>query len=128
MFWMWVTDNRPVFLTNHSVTIHILKPYHSRLSDTHMRRDSLFKGICSILETEIVHLVKSIEYEAVHHTYWLADFRNILILRLHELHIPLWIGANLILTTVQLYRFGPVEGNIKIGAPSEIGIPNVLRL
>src|SRR5690606_36299668 len=126
MFWMWVTDNRPAILIDNPVAIHILKPYHSRLSDTHMRRNSLLKDLSSILEAEIVHLVKPIEYEAVHHTYWLADFSNILILRLHKLHIPLWLDANLILTTVQLYRFGPAERNIQIGTPREVSVSDML--
>src|SRR5690606_36732463 len=128
MFWMWVTDNRPVVLIDNPVAIHILKPYHSRISDTNMCRNTLLKSISSILEAEIGHLVKPIEYEAVHDTYWLADFSNILIRSLHEQHIPLWIGANLILTTVQLYRFGPVERNIQIGTPREVSVSDMLCL
>src|SRR5690606_42031366 len=111
-----------------TVSFCMLLAFKTRCNHMRMCWISFLKGIGSIFEDEIVHLVKPVKDKAIQHTHRPSYFGNVVILRLHELHIPLWIGANLILTTVQLYRFGPVEGNIKIGAPSEIGIPNVLRL
>src|SRR5690606_20695210 len=128
MFWMRVTNNRPIVLIDNSVAIGILKAYHTRLGGIRMGWDSFLKRIRSIMENEIIHLVKPVKDKTIHHTHGLTNLGNILILRLHELHIPLGIGANLLLTTIQLDGFGPVEGNIKIGAPSEVGISNILRL
>src|SRR5690606_9769867 len=126
MFRVRITDNGPVVLINNTVSVCILKAYHPRLGDIRMCWNSFLKGIGSILEDEIVHLVKPVKDKAIHHTHRSSYFGNVLIFRLHELHIPLWIGANLILTTVSLYRFGPVEGNIKIGAPRKVCVSDVL--